>query len=408
MKGACAGLWNRRLGWGLLVAGFAAAVWLDPWSLAQRDTTAIAGSTRMVIRHVQAVVLGMAFLQLLLATLVGGLAFTNRSARIASGLSVVGALLYTTGYAVQEFWPPAGWLIVAGALVNGLAFAVLVRGHSPEPGRRGLEVLLVVLGCGMLLDAVMGFFSIDPPRLQPAYLGGEDGVRLRMLRLARAAVIALSLLAILYRELEKQSGGGRLAYWGGVVLVAGAVGMPLFLTLAAFVAVEIKYLLCLPAQAVFWGTLAGVWLAWRRAGPLEAWGWLLIAVSMQAGLLMGLYAFDGPFPSPDFLGDYNDWPRRLSRLGHAYCILLGLLSIFLSREMEQGQHPAIRRRLGVPLLMTGSTVTVVVIALLPSSGWPTETLTVGPVLVTAALLLCLVPAERPGVTSASCEVPDRM
>ena len=34
---AAAGRWNRLIGWTLLVAGFAWAAWLDPWSLSEHD-----------------------------------------------------------------------------------------------------------------------------------------------------------------------------------------------------------------------------------------------------------------------------------------------------------------------------------------------------------------------------------
>src|SRR5260370_2658918 len=110
--------------------------------------------------------------------------------------------------------------------------------------------------------------------------------------------------------------------------------MPLILAVAAFTTVEAKYLLPIPAQATMWGTLAAAWLARRWARPLELWGWLLIALSMAVGLLMGMYAFDGPMPDPAFLGAYNDFPRRLCRLGHAYCIVFGLLCLFLAREQD--------------------------------------------------------------------------
>ncbi len=64
-----AGRWNRLIGWTLLVAGFAWAAWLDPWSLSERNPALITGGARMVARHGQVVVLTMAFLQLLVAEL---------------------------------------------------------------------------------------------------------------------------------------------------------------------------------------------------------------------------------------------------------------------------------------------------------------------------------------------------
>jgi hypothetical protein len=56
---------------------------------------------------------------------------------------------------------------------------------------------------------------------------------------------------------------------------------------------------------------------------------------MGAGLLMGLYAFDTSLPAPNTLVSYNHPFRRFIRLTHVNCIIFGLISIFLSRELEK-------------------------------------------------------------------------
>ena len=195
----------------------------------------------------------------------------------------------------------------------------------------------------MILDGVMGLGRASPALLSLAYLGPEDGVRLRMLRLARVAVTALSVTAFLYQGLAERVGPTRpLVRTGQIALWLGVLGMPTILTAAAFLRLEIKYLLPIPALGALTGVCIGIALAARHARPLEVAGWILIAASMGAGLFMGLYAFDGPVPTPDFLGAYNDWPRRLSRLGHAYCILFGLLE-HLSRPRQAHLAPGCRR-----------------------------------------------------------------
>jgi hypothetical protein len=385
------GRWNRHLGWALLVAGFAAAVGLDPWSLSQRDLAAIVGSPRMAARHAQAVIVGMAFLQLMAAEILAAGYFPVRAARRVALLSGGGALIYVAGYVLQVELPGGAWLIVAGALLNFLAFAVLAGAESAGQTPWAVRLVLWVFCLGMGIDALMGLFAADPSRFLPTYLGPEDGVRQRMLRLARAAVVALSLLTLLIGDLAARSPSlPRTGRWGQLALAAGAAGMPLVLTLAALTWVEVKYLLPLPAQVTFVGTLAGVWLALYRARPLELWGWSLIALSMAAGLFMGLYAFDGPLPPPGFLGAYNDFPRRLSRLGHAYCIVLGLLSIFLARELATGAAPGGWQRLGVALLVAGTVSTVAGVLLLEAMNLPVGVLCVGPALVGAATVMCLV------------------
>jgi hypothetical protein len=184
-------------------------------------------------------------------------------------------------------------------------------------------------------------------------------------------------------------------------MLGGAAGMPTILVAAALTSVHLKYLLGLPADAIFAGTLVAVWLASRHARGLELWGWLLIAQSMAVGLLMGAYAFEGPLPAPDFLGAYSDFPRRLTRLAHAYSIILGSLCIFMARELER--QPASGRsglglrwpeRIGVPLLVAGTITTVVAIWLLATLRLPSRVLAFGPAMVAVATVLLRAGARR--------------
>ena len=154
--------------------------------------------------------------------------------------------------------------------------------------------------------------------------------------------------------------------------------------MAAFTDVRVKYLLTVPGPTTFAGTCVGVMLAGRYAGRLETWGWLLVAASMGVGLFMGLYAFDGPLPSPDFLGGYNDFARRLSRLAHSYCIVLGLLTVFVARDTNHGT-----RRWGVPLLIGGTVATLAVQTGVAAEWIPVGALAVGPMLLAPAAALCL-------------------
>ena len=62
-----------------------------------------------------------------------------------------------------------------------------------------------------------------------------------------------------------------------------------------------------------------------------AWGSLTVGVGV--GLIMGMWSFDGPAPTPGWLGEYGDTPRRLARLGHIAFIGLGILNLLLIREL---------------------------------------------------------------------------
>ena len=162
------------------------------------------------------------------------------------------------------------------------------------------------------------------------------------------------------------------------------MGMPGVLAAAAFGQLEIKYLLPIPALATFSGVCVGLALAVRHGRPLEVWGWALTAASMAVGLLIGMYAFDGPLPTPALMGAYNEWARRLTRLGHAYCIVFGLLCIFLARAAPPGRRPA-----EAWMVAAGGAATLLGIVLVSVGVLPTPVLAVGPLLTAASVLVCL-------------------
>jgi hypothetical protein len=397
---------NRFLGWGLLVAGLVGAAWLDPWSLSERSGSLLAGSPRMAARNAQSMVLGMALLQLAVARVLAADRFPPSVRRSAAWLTAAGAVLYALGCALWIPWPAGAGLIPVGALMNFAGLAALSWTSRKTGAAPGTAMVLAILAMGMLIDATMGLFAVDPVRFVPAYLGPEDGLRLRMLRLSQAAALALPILALLSGELvqpgkrDPTSGGGRsgasarshrVLRGGQVCLLCGALGMPVILTATALTSLRLKHLLPVPADLVFAGTLCAVWWTRRHASRLEFWGWLLVALSMFAGLLMGLYAFDGPLPAPHFLGAYNDFPRRLARLGHAYCILLGLLCLFVAREREVKRPRSRSDRAGVPLLVAGTVTTLAAIAFVAVSALPPRVLSAGPLMVAAGTLLCIAP-----------------
>src|ERR1700687_4687241 len=177
----------------MLVVGFATAVWLDPWSLGKRDPAVLVGSSRMAARHAQAVILGMALLQLMVAKLLAGGHFSHRARVVCSVLSGCGALVYAAGYVRLVRWPAGAWLIAAGALLNYLAFVALALAKVTRPVPWVLRAMLLVFCGGMLLNGLMGWFTASPAQFLVEYIGPEHGLPQRLLRLARAAVIALPL-----------------------------------------------------------------------------------------------------------------------------------------------------------------------------------------------------------------------
>jgi hypothetical protein len=131
----------------MLFVGFASAAWLDPWSLGERDPSVLVGSPRMATRHAQAVIVGMALLQLMVAKLLAGGYFPTRARLMCSVLSGSGAIVYATGYVLHVRWPESAWLIVGGALLNYLAFVALVVAKVSRPVPWEVRAVLLIF-CG--------------------------------------------------------------------------------------------------------------------------------------------------------------------------------------------------------------------------------------------------------------------
>jgi hypothetical protein len=385
------GYCNERLGWLLLLAGLSAAVGLDPWSLSERDPAALLGSVRMAARHAQAVVLAMGFLQIAVALLLRENTLPRRLRSVASLVLVLGTLVYAAGYVGVVLRPGDAWLIASGAAVNLFGFALLGWAAWRTPVAVEVRVALATFLLGMAIDTVSGLCAVDAWSSLLIDLGPVDGVRQQMLRLARVAATALSLLTLLYRDLAAAGAAQPGNRWSRLGLLIGTVGMPAVLTAACFVSMDLKYLLPIPALAMTGGVALALRQANRTASLLERWGWLLVVISMSVGLVIGLYAFDGPLPTPEFVGPYNGFVRRLIRLGHAYAIVFGLLAILLAR------HGA--GRLAVSLFLAGSCGTVLGIGLLAFPGPPTAVSAPGPALAVLALLVGICGSRSPGNTA---------
>jgi hypothetical protein len=86
----------------------------------------------------------------------------------------------------------------------------------------------------------------------------------------------------------------------------------------------------------------------------RAVGWASLAIGIATGLVMGLWSFDGPLPTPAWLGEYADTPRRLARLGHIAFIGLGTLNILLARELSESALTLSARRLASQAMNLGN------------------------------------------------------
>ncbi len=73
-------------------------------------------------------------------------------------------------------------------------------------------------------------------------------------------------------------------------------------------------------------------------------GWGSLATGALTGLILGLWSFDGPMPTPGWLGAYGDTARRLARLGHIAFFGLGFINLLMARELPHvGLHERTKR-----------------------------------------------------------------
>jgi hypothetical protein len=311
----------------LLIAGLTWAIGLHSWFGRQLSNEIIE------TRHAQVMLIGMSFLQLSLALPL------PRLGRVSAWLTRAGGAIYGSGQLLSNS-EGSFWLIISisGALVTLVGLASLLRA-SIQAQKWKLSAALGMFCLGLLLEVITGSMRFGPEGWNLASMGAGDGLRLRMLRLAAISFFALPAITLLFHRLADADPRSRAARWGWPAILSGAIGIPIILALASATRVELRLALSAPANALFAGALAGNWLARRDGRPLERWGWILLSLGMGSGLLMGIYAFDGPIPSPQFIGDYNDVARRSIRLAHAYCVVFGLAGIFLSRELEGRSRP---------------------------------------------------------------------
>jgi hypothetical protein len=83
-----------------------------------------------------------------------------------------------------------------------------------------------------------------------------------------------------------------------------------------------------------------------------SFGWLWILVGILLGAFMGMFAFNGPLPSP--VGDYTSLPRRMLRLSHIAFIALAIINILYGHEIDKLRIRNKLKRLGSRFLIWGA------------------------------------------------------
>lgn len=90
----------------------------------------------------------------------------------------------------------------------------------------------------------------------------------------------------------------------------------------------------------------------RSRAAAIAWGSILAGA--LSGAVMGLWSFGGPFPTPDWIGDYDDLPRRFLRLAHVAMFALGLLHMLVARQITSAPVSPSMDRLGLNAMAAGN------------------------------------------------------
>ena len=83
-----------------------------------------------------------------------------------------------------------------------------------------------------------------------------------------------------------------------------------------------------------------------------SFGWVWILVGLLVGAFMGMFAFNGPLPSP--VGDYTSLPRRMLRLSHIAFIALAIINILYGYEIDKVSLKEKTKKVGSLFMILGA------------------------------------------------------
>ncbi|MEP2262316.1 MAG: hypothetical protein ABJI00_12940 [Paracoccaceae bacterium] len=122
--------------------------------------------------------------------------------------------------------------------------------------------------------------------------------------------------------------------------------------------------------------------------------WCPILGGALSGAIMGLWSFDGPFPTPEWIGDYDALPRRFLRLAHVAMFALGFLHMLVARQISESPLSPSLDRLGLNTMAAGNILMPII--LIGAAIWePLKYLTTIPTLaLTTAFAIAALSAIR--------------
>ncbi|HKJ61271.1 MAG TPA: hypothetical protein VKA94_04670 [Hyphomicrobiales bacterium] len=122
--------------------------------------------------------------------------------------------------------------------------------------------------------------------------------------------------------------------------------------------------------------------------------WCSILLGAVSGLVLGLWSFGGPFPTPEWIGPYDALPRRFLRLAHVALFALGMLHLMVFRQISATPTSRAADRLALRAMAFGNIA--MPLALVSAAWWePLKYVTPLPALsLTAAFAVAAVGAIR--------------
>ncbi|MDH3440418.1 MAG: hypothetical protein OEM63_06685 [Gammaproteobacteria bacterium] len=269
---------------------------------------------------------------------------------IAVAITVIAAMMtFAVGVAINgsvpadhvfSHGPMQTALRVSFLLISVGAFLHLSR-EASKHWKIAVSTAVFVLACGVVCE-----LTCLPAGNQWAInLGGNpvgtDSLEQRLFRLGTMAIFAIPMLVLLAAcepksELPGNRRRGRrtvtafLVRWEAVLFAIGVAALPTFLLAGAFINKEFTWLSPIGADAIAAACVAATIRARFRGDLLAFGGWLLVCTGIAIGLLMGIYSFGGPVPTPDIIGDYNALPRTLLREVHVMLLIAGIVGIAMA------------------------------------------------------------------------------
>jgi len=92
-------------------------------------------------------------------------------------------------------------------------------------------------------------------------------------------------------------------------------------------------------------------------------GWTLFLIGILYGMVIGLFAFNGPLHVSPAFADYTALPRRFVRFAHIACMALGMVNVQYGHEIDRLALAPRRIRIGANSMIAAGVVMPAVLTL---------------------------------------------